>query len=362
MDVAFSAEQDSLRNDVRACLGEHCPGERVRALEAKGEAVSREIWNELGERGWLALGSAGGSLLDGVVWFEELGRAAVPGPFLATAEACLLLGELAAGNRRAAFASGREVASLALLEASGRLEPAAAELSAAREGDGFALRGRKLFVPWVERADALLVVGRLGSDVALFELPLPGERISVTPLPTLGGERMSEVRLEGAAAAGDARLGEGRDVADAVERAQDRAAILAAALLSGSAEAALACAVEHVGTREQFGKPLGTLQAVQHHCANMAMDVDAARLAVWDAAARVDAGEPPRLLASSAKAIASEAAQRVTATAQQLLGGAGYLADHALPVLTRSVRALESRLGNPDWHRERIAASLNLPG
>jgi alkylation response protein AidB-like acyl-CoA dehydrogenase len=362
MDLSLTSAQESLRHDARALLVRHCPPERVRALEEDEYGFCPELWGEMGRRGWLALGantdSGGPGLLDRALLFEEIGRASTPGPFLAHYEALGALEALGARSLIEGLASGRLRASLALIEEPGSL--ALSSLSMQVDGDA-RLSGTKLFVPWVRGAETLLVVARdEASQTGLYRVETRDPSLGVQPMPSLGAERLFEVTFD-ALPAERVRSVPEPPTEDLLDYALAHATILACAELAGAAAAALDYAVQYVGRREQFGRPIGSFQAVQHHCANMAMDAEAAHLAVLDAAARVDAGEAPRLIASSAKVICSEAARRVTATGHQVLGGIGFLEEAEMYLWTRRVKALESRLGTPDWHRERIADDLALP-
>jgi alkylation response protein AidB-like acyl-CoA dehydrogenase len=362
MDVSLTSAQQSLRDDARALLVRHCPPERVRALETDENGFCPTLWEEMGREGWLALGARaepnGPRLLERALLFEEIGRACTPGPFLAHYESLSALEALGVSSAIDGLESGRPRASLALLEASGSL--ALSSLSMQVDGDA-RLSGSKLFVPWVTGSECLLVVARdEASQPGLFRVETSHPSLRVQRMPSLDSERLFEVTFD-AVPAERVRAFQEPPVEDLLERALAHATILACAELAGAAAAALHHAVDYVGQREQFGQPIGSFQAVQHHCANMAMDAEAAHFATMDAAARVDSGEDPRLVASSAKVTCSDAARRVTTTGHQVLGGIGFLEHVDMQLWTRRVKTLESRLGTPDWHRERIADALALP-
>lgn len=365
MNLLPTPAQETLRNEVRSFLEKHCPPGRVRELEASERGFCSTLWEDMAHRGWLWLGGGGmgGSihetrLVDRAVYFEELGRACTPGPFLSHYESILMLEELSPETLGKQSRSGGVRSSLALLEESGSLALPSLSL---RVSESSELSGTKIFVPWVEDSDDLLIVARDDSGrLGLFLADMAHPAIRTSRLPSLDSERVFEVTFDHAPVELLASRVEG-DSEARLERALARATILACAELAGAAAAALAYAVDYVGRREQFGRPIGSFQAVQHHCANMALDADAAHFAVMDAAARVDLGEAPTPLASRAKVICSEAARRVTTTGHQVLGGVGFLEEMDMQLWTRRVKVLESRLGTPDWHRERIADALMLP-
>jgi alkylation response protein AidB-like acyl-CoA dehydrogenase len=351
MDLAFTQSQEDARAALRALLEEHCPPERARALEEGERGFCEDLWERMRKEGWLAPAP----LVDLSLRFQELGRAGTPGPLLAHFESQLLLEECGA-----TLAQESALVSLALMEASGSMDLADLAVSSVRDGDGYRLSGTKLFVPWAGIASRLLVVARSepGGALSVFAVDAGTPGVECTALSSLGPERLFALRLSDVRLGCEALLAE--EAEPRIERARARATLLACAELVGAAEASLERAVAHARSREQFGQPIGAFQAVAHHCANMALDVDAARLAVQDAAARIDAGESPVAHAARAKVVCSEGARRVTTTAHQVMGGVGFLVDADLELYTRRVKALESRLGTPDWQRERLADGLDL--
>jgi alkylation response protein AidB-like acyl-CoA dehydrogenase len=337
MDLELGAARDERRAQVRAALA------RFDVRRAGGA----EVWQALAAPGWLDAGP----LLDAAVVMEEVGRAAAPGPLLAQLESGLVLAELGADGR----ASQR--CALALLE-SAALDPGALRARATRRGREWLLSGAKRFVPHAAEAQAFLAVARSESGtLGLFRAPADRPGVRVVVLDALDGAP-GDVHLDGVHAE---PVGLPGDAWPALERAQLRAAILAAAELAGAARAALDYAVDYARRREQFGAAFGSFQAIQHRLADALIDADAARLAAYDAASRADAGDPEwELFASLAKLTASEAARRVTASAHQVGGGVGFYADRDLGLWYRRAKALEARLGSPDFHRERVARALGI--
>jgi alkylation response protein AidB-like acyl-CoA dehydrogenase len=337
MDLELGPRREELRSEVRRVLS---------AFDPRRSSVT-EVWRALATHGWLDAGA----LLDAAVVMEEVGRAAAPGPLLAQLEAGLVLRALGAEGKAAVCTS------LALLE-SASLEPAALRARASRRGKDWVVSGRKRFVPHAASARFLLVAARAESGgLGVYRVAADQEGVSARELPALDGAPC-EVDLDAARAE---PIGLPGDAWPVLERALLRAAILAAAELAGSARAALDQAVEHAKSREQFGAAIGSFQAIQHRLADALIDADAARLAAYDAAARADADDPEwELYASLAKLTASEAARRVTASAHQVGGGVGFYADRDLGLWYKRAKVLESRLGGPDVHRERIARSLGL--
>jgi len=337
MDLELGPLREGLRAEVRQALASFDP------RSAPGE----EVWRALAGRGWLDAGA----LLDAAVVMEEVGRAAAPGPLLAQLEAGLVLRALGANS------SAAECCVLALLE-NPSLDPAALRARATRRGKGWAVSGHKRFVPHGTSAVQLLVAARAESGgLGVYRVAADQEGVTRRELVALDGAPC-EVEFDGAHAQ---PVGLPGDAWPALERALLRAGVLAAAELAGAARAALDYAVEHAKQREQFGAAIGSFQAIQQRLADALIDADAARLAAYDAAARADADDPEwELYASLAKLCASECARRVTASAHQVGGGVGFYADRDLGLWYKRAKVLESRLGGPDAHRERIARSLGI--
>jgi alkylation response protein AidB-like acyl-CoA dehydrogenase len=337
MDLELGPRRDALRSEVRQVLSGFEPR----------STPGLEVWRALAARGWLDAGA----LLDAAVVLEEVGRAAAPGPLLAQLEAGLVLRGLGADG------AASECTCLALLEGVS-LEPGALRARATRRGKDWVVTGHKRFVPCGAIAKRLLVAARAESGaLGVYRVAVEQEGVSARELAALDGAPC-ELAFESARAE---PVGLPGDAWPALERALLRAAILAAAELAGAARAALGDAVDYAKRREQFGAAIGSFQAVQQRLADALIDAEAARLAAYDAAARADADDPEwELYASLAKLTASESARRVTASAHQVGGGVGFYADRDLGLWYKRAKSLESRLGGPDAHRERIARSLGL--
>ena len=305
---------------------------------------------------------------------HELGRAVAPGPFLASSVAGVVA--LREGGSRAQqelwlprLAAGEAIATLALFEgAEPRLEGAALRDRAARRAGGFLLDGAKLFVEYGQLADLVLAAfrtarPRAGGDfdgVGLFAVPGGARGLKKEPLVSVDETRRSaELRFRGVALPREALLaGEGRgsDSARAIRRALDACAIGLAAESLGGAERALERAVEYVKVREQFGRAVGSFQAVQHMAAEAAARIEPARALVWYAAWAFDARpkEAP-LAASMAKAACCDVYRFVARTAVEMHGGIGFTWENDMHFYLKRSLVNAAAYGDSDWHRERVA-------
>jgi alkylation response protein AidB-like acyl-CoA dehydrogenase len=396
MDLELDAEQRLLVESARGFLGRACPVAHVRAMEADGAGFSRALWREMAALGWLGMGlpdSAGGggrSFLDSALLCEEMGRALLPAPFLATCVvAAPIVAELARGAERdrrlGAIARGETIATLALAEPGWRDEwgEVATELSRPPADHGaLVLAGRKHFVSFAAAADLVLVVARARGGaladgapeslcVVAVERDAPG--VSMARLDTLGGDhqyevRFDEVRVPPSALLGALSAGEGAQAADcgtraeaALERAQARAAVASVAYGAGAARRVLEMTVDYARTREQFGRPIGSFQAVAHRCVDMRSDVDAIEILARHAAWSLDENDGGADLAvATAKAYAGDALRRIFAHAHQVHGAIGFSMEHDLQLFSRRAKAIELAWGSAAFHRERVARAIGL--
>jgi alkylation response protein AidB-like acyl-CoA dehydrogenase len=284
------------------------------------------------------------------VVLEEAGRALLCAPYLATVTAAPFLPE----DVRDAIAGGLCIATLALAEVSGRWEAAGVTTRAVRAPDGrWRLEGEKSYVVDGCAADVLVVAARVdgAGDVALFQVDAGGDGVDRAPLATVDAtRRQARVRL----AAAPARRLEG-----ALDTAVDLCAVALAAEQVGGAGRALEMAVEHAGRRVQFGRPIGSFQAVKHLCAEMLLDLESARAAASHAVSAVGTGDLAHA-AAVAKVSCSEAYVRIATDSLHVHGGLGFTWDHDAHLYLRRARSSLHLFGDPRQHRERLARHLGL--
>ncbi|MGH7357041.1 MAG: acyl-CoA dehydrogenase family protein [Candidatus Rokuibacteriota bacterium] len=359
MDFRPSPAQQLLVSTARDFLKKHCPPELIQRLALDARGFDDTLWRAMAELGWPGLlvppelGGSGGSLLDVVLLTEEMGRAAVPGPFVASAVVATSL-LLAAGS------ADQQKRLLPAMAAGERL------LSVALDEDGCSfdapglLTGRKLFVTDAHVADDLIVVVRDGADLGLLLLPVDRPGIARLPLDSIGGDRLFEVTFERVAVGADDRLGvtgRGREIVASALRA---GALARTAEMVGAAQRILELAVEHARTRVQGGRPIGGYQAIQHACADIVRDVDAARGLLYAAAWKTDESLPADGDVAMAKAYAGEACLAVARRAHQIFGAIGYCEEHLLHLLHKRILAARLDFGDVAQHLEIVALAIGL--
>ena len=344
MYFALTDEQRALQATVRDFIGDKFPLSAVRDVydDEHGDGDPAELWKAIGEQGWLAVmideqyDGLGLGLLDAAVLARCWGEGCVPGPFLPTlvaAEAIRLGGspqqrsewlpQVSAGQVKLALAVGGRVTS-----------------------NGDKLTGSVEHVDYAHVADRLVVATDGGT---LWLVDPKGTGITVTPHETLDrSARLATVRLDAAA---------GEQLPGAVlPDVLDRGAVLAANDLAGVARVAFTRTVDYDKTREQFGKPVGSFQAIKHALADLHVATTMAEHAGWYAAHAIDAQLPDAALAVSvAKSKASDVARDVTAAMIQFHGGIGYTWEHDAHLFFKRAKRLEYTFGDSATHRERIA-------
>lgn len=369
MDLGLSEIQQMLKNSAREFLSGECPLTLVRAMEQDERGYTDELWRQTVGLGWPGVafpeqyGGTGGDFLDLAVLLEEIGRALMPGPFFAT----VVLGGLTvldAGTEDqkrdilTGICSGQLLLTLALTEATATYEPWGIATTATRNGDAFRLNGAKIFVPDAHAADLLLVAARTAESadpaqgITLFIVPANAAGLTVSRLSTISTDRQCEITLDNVSVPADAVLGAVDGGWPIIQRTLQRAVAGKCVEMLGGADAVVEMTVEYAKQRTQFGRPVGTFQAVQHHCANMATDVEGCRHIAYQAAWKIASGEPADQEVAMAKAWVSGAYQRVCNLAHQCHGAIGFTKEHDLQLYTRRAKVQELSYGDVNWHKE----------
>ena len=379
MEFAFSQDQDELRRAARRFLEVASSEKRVRAAMETEQGYDSATWQQLSEElAWTALtipeeyGGLGMSYLDLHPLMEEMGRALLCSPFFSTiclgANALLLGGNGVQKERHLpGIAAGETTATLAYAEKNGQLDAAGIEATCSRTAAGYILRGTKSYVLDGHTADLLIVAARTENSegaegVSLFLVPGDADGVKRAWLPTMDQtRRLASVELNDVVVPPDALVGEeGRGWA-LCEQTLDLARIALAAEQVGAAEMCLDMSVEYAKVRKQFGRPIGSFQAIKHKCADMLMMIESARSAAFYASALAGQGERDlEEAASSAKAFCSDTFFHCAAENIQIHGGIGFTWEHAAHMYFKRAKAAEVLFGAPSFHRERVAKRMGL--
>ena len=371
MNFGFTEEQELLRAEVRKFLDQNCSIDEVRKIAATPEGVSKPLFERMAELGWVGLmlpdryGGIGLGWVDLVVVLEETGRTLFPSPLIATvlgATAIELAGSEAQQKRwLPPIGSGQTIATLALLEASDRLDPAGITLQGKRDGAKFFLRGEKLFVMDAGTATLFVVAFRSGPadedvSLALVERGTPG--LVVESLETMDEtKRMGRVRFDDVQVEQGALLGAPGSAWPVIARLLDCGAVAVTAEAIGAAEGALDLTVRYAKQRVQFDEPIGRFQGVKHPLAEHYVEIESVKSLLYYAAWMLDEQPAEASLAvSRAKAWASDAFAGLGIDAVGLHGGIGYTWEYAAQLYLKRMKWVRAAFGDASWHLERIAA------
>lgn len=357
-------EQQAIKSTARELLASRYKSERIRELIATEQGFDPADWEEMAGLGWpgLALperwGGQGLGIVELAVLFEEMGYAVAPSPLLSNTIAGLVLAHGGSDDQRqrrlAPLAAGAERGTPALWDAGTAAAPGSVTMEARLDGDEVVLDGEKVLVMDAAAADFLLVAT---ADGGRHIVDRHADGVTVTAEPCVDPtRRLHSVRFEGVRVALDDSLPGGEDGYWPVFH---RLCVALAAESTGVAQRALEMAVAYAGEREQFGRPIGSYQAVSHRCAQMLLETENSRSVVFGAAWAADS-EPESLpvAASMAKAYASDAGWRVPHESIQVHGGIGFTWEHDLHLFLKRGQANASSFGDARWHRERVADAV----
>jgi alkylation response protein AidB-like acyl-CoA dehydrogenase len=370
MDFDLSKPQKLLKDSARAFLARECKASRVRELMDTGTAHDKQLWQAIAEQGWTGLvipeehGGLGLGLVEMAVVAEEMGRACLPGVFLSTFTAAALIERAGSAAQCAKYlepiAAGELKATVALLEEGANWDLNAVKLKATREDGRFLVTGKKLFVPDSGIADLLICVARDGDNFALLPIECSADGLNIEAMPSMDETRkLYEVVFEGVSVAEADALGADGDAGGALHRALEVATVLLCAEIVGGMQWVLDTTVEYAKTRHQFGRSIGSFQAVQHQCADMLLMTESARSAAYYAAWALTEGDPAASGAVSiAKAYCSDAYREVANRGVQVHGGIGFTWEHDLQLYYKRSKSSETLFGDATFHRERIARMI----
>jgi alkylation response protein AidB-like acyl-CoA dehydrogenase len=366
MDFDLSDEQRMLAESARRYVRDRCSLEHKRELARTADGFSRERWAEFANMGWLALplpeaqGGLGGGSVDVALLMEELGRGLVNEPLVDCTLLCgLLLAHGKAQGRASALleglVAGNAIPTLAHMEGGDRSEyEAVVATTARRDGSGWRLSGTKHLVRHGHGASHWLVTAQMDDSdgIALFAVDRQAAGVAVSSHPMIDGTRAADIRFNDVALDADALLLAPTHTAEALEEALDRALLALCAAAIGSMEAVMAMTADYLKTRVQYGQPLARFQALQHRMAEMFVETDQARAALFRAIAAMEAGKPrERALAlSAAKWLIARAGLFVTGQGIQLHGGIGVTEEYAVGHHYKAMVSFDKRLGDADFH------------
>ena len=376
MNFAFSEEQEELRRTVRQFLEAKSPETEVRRLMETTEGYDPSVWKQMGQELGLQglaipeeFGGQGYTFIELGIVLEEMGRVLLCAPYFASAVlAANAILNAGTDTQKSALlpgiASGDTIAALAFTEPSGKWDAAGITLEAAESGGKYALSGEKMFVIDGNVADLIVVVARTagttGTDgISFFTVRGDAEGLTRTSLSTMDMTR-KQAKLEFNKVVAEP-LGAPGAGWPAFSKTLDQAAVALSNEMMGGAQKVLEMSVEYAKVRVQFGRPIGSFQAIKHKCADMLLEVESGKSAAYYAswAAAEDNDELP-VVAALSKAYCSEAYFHATAENIQIHGGIGFTWEHPAHLYYKRAKSSEIMFGTPRHHRARLADRLGF--
>jgi alkylation response protein AidB-like acyl-CoA dehydrogenase len=371
VNFAFSEEQEELRNVVRQFLEAKSPEAAVREQMETERGFDPEVWKQMAEQLGLQsltipeeFGGQGFGYVELIVVLEEMGKTLVCAPYFSTvvlaANTLLQSGDDAAKKEYLpGIASGETIATLAFTEPSGKWDESGVEASASGSGDSWKLSGTKMFVLDGHTADLIIVAARTSKGVSLFAVNGDAAGLTRTPLATMDQTRkQAKLELDGVEGRLIGEEGKGWDVLSTV---LDLAAVALAAEQVGGAQRCLDMSVEYAKVRVQFGRPIGSFQAIKHKCADMLLEVESAKSAAYYAGwCASEMNDELPAVASLAKAYCSDAYFHAAAENIQIHGGIGFTWEHPAHLYFKRAKSSELLFGDPTYHRELLAQRIGI--
>ena len=373
MDLSLTAEQEMLKAAVSRFIQQEYPKETLLEMQDSGEIAPSQPWRKLVDTGWLGIvipeefGGEGGSYTDAAVLFEELGRAPVPGPHISSAVlSALTMLEGGSPEQKQDWlprlAKGERSLVLALTESDYSWWQEDVHLAASKNGSGYKLSGSKAYVMDANSASHFLCAARSdeSGDVGLVMVSADAPGVAIRSLPGFAWN-LSEVTMDNVAAADGDVLGDSFSGSwDALQRAISNTIPILGAYQVGACQSVYEMSVDYSRTRQQFGTPIGRFQRVQDHIINLVNQLDAARWTNYEALWKMDSGKEAQDSVHLAKAVGSEAYYQACNFAHEVHAGLGSMTEYGLTLHTTASRTLYHYLGDPKFHRRRLADALGI--
>ena len=375
MDMEFTEEQQALQTTARSFLSAESPLSAAREMESSEDGFSRELWKKMADLGWLGLthsedvGGAGMGSVELVVLAKELGRTLCPSPYIQTV---ILAGgaiAAAASNEQQqrllpAIISGETVIAFALQEENAYYDARSVSATATKDGDGYVLNGTKMFVEFASAADRVLVVARTAGEppandgLALFLVDPNDVNVQLEPLNTMARDRQFQMKLDGVKVAPEDVIGTPGEAWDALEGVLERGVVALCGYMVGASESIHATTTAFAKERIQFGRPIGSFQAIQHYLALSITEILAADTTVFYAAWTLDEGEPSREIVAKAKAFAGDTFRKASDLGAQIHGGIGYDESMDTTLFLRRGKQYQLSMGGTGFWEDIIAEEI----
>jgi alkylation response protein AidB-like acyl-CoA dehydrogenase len=370
MNLDFNSEEEMLRDSAQKFFKKECPYSRVKEIEESEKGYDPQIWKKMADLGWLGMpfpeeyGGYGGRFMDIVIIQEEIGRAVHPSPFFSTVIQCGLI--VLEGGRDdqkreiiPKIVEGNLIMALAQFEEEGSYRPSGVQMRADMEGDHYILNGIKMFVLDANIADKIICLARAGDKgLTLFLVDGKDPNIKCTKLPTIGMDNNCRLVFSGVRVNKDDIIGKVGQGWEIIEKVSPKATVAKCAEMLGGCRACIDITTAYAKEREQYERPIGGYQIIQHYMANMLLAYDTASNYLYRVAWMIDEGMDCSTEASVLKACVNENYKFISERSVQIHGAIGTTREGDIGLFYRRAKAFEYILGTSDYHYERIADSL----
>jgi alkylation response protein AidB-like acyl-CoA dehydrogenase len=369
MEFGFGEETAMIQKSAERFFREQCPLDQVKEWLEGDQGYSRPVWEKMVELGWMGMafdendGGAGWPFFDFFILFEEMGKVVLPSPFFCSVVlAGLLIQESGDENLKKEvlpeIIEGQRIMTAALLNERGLLDMGVPNVLADETGNGgYSLNGTSVLVPFANVAEDIIVYAD-SRGPALFRIDPEMAGSEITPLNTITGQKYFAVTFKNLEIDADCRINAPGGALNPLSSVLAKAVTLKCGEMLGGMGSVLDMTLTHAKERHQFGRPLGSLQVLQHYCADMETDRMTSQLLAYQAASLLSDGIPCEKEISMAKAWCGDAYRRSTWTAHQIHGGIGFTDEHHLHLFYKHAKECELILGDAQHHRSRISEEM----
>ena len=376
MDFNLNEETVLMKDSAQRYLEEKCPSSLVRDLAKDEVGYSKDIWKDMTELGWLGFihkekyGGFEGSFFDLSILFEQIGRALLPSPFLCSAIlSSLIIDEAGSEAQKDAclkpIIEGERIFTTALHNENGKSYGNDPKIEAVKtQDDTYVVNGTTLLVPYAHVADGIIICTNIkdpeAEGPALFIIERNADGQEITPLDTLSIDKLSAVTFDNVKIPAENMVGAPGKGERCLDKILPKVTLLKCSEMLGGMERVVEMTIEYVKQRHQFDRPIGSLQAVQHYCADMATDLESARLITYQAASLIRDGVHCEKEIAMAKAWCNNAYRKATWTAQQVHGGIGFTEEYDLHLFYKHAKASELAFESAWYHRAKVADAMGI--
>lgn len=373
MNFNLTEDTGMVKDNANKFLKDKCTSSAVKEMIDSEECYSKTLWKEIADLGWIGYvydekyGGSGGSFFDLFIIFEQIGKYLLPSPFLESGVLSgFIINEAGSDEQKDLYlpslVMGKKILTTALLDEAGNYDFDNPALRVDKTGSGkYVMHGKRTLVPYANVADGIIVCANIeGQGATLFIIEKPFTGIKLEQFYTLTGEKRWLVDFQKVELTEKNILGEMKKGSIYINNIIPRLVVLKCGEMLGGLERVCNMTVQYMKEREQFGAPLGRLQAVQHYCADMATYYEGAKLIAYQAASLADKGRPYIKEMHMAKAWLSDTYKKATWIAHQLHGAIGFAEEHDLHLYYKHAKVSEFEFGDSAEHRDKLASEMSL--